>query len=266
MHEFYLLARQLGFRNLLTGDIAEVIADMPRHVAGHLFVRGRWKSLARLLETQRQQGHSLRRLESWKDFASQLMVPFVPGGLANWYLRVRGLDFPKRIPDWLDARKVNEVPFRNDLAFRGWSRWADLQTFPVEGCPITMEGVDICTALAGVTVRRPFGDIDVWEFFLSIPAELKYPDLKSKTLLRRLVRGRIPDEILDRRQKTYFDDHVMSQLDYTLLKQLLTKPNHRVRGVDYERLAGRLERRDLTVIDWMWMNDLVRVHAFLNLW
>jgi hypothetical protein len=193
-------------------------------------------------------------------------MPFVPGQLANWYLAARALDFPKRIPDWLDSRKVNEMPFRNDLLPPGRDRWSALQVMPLEGCPITMEGVEICNALAGITVRRPFADMDLWEFFLSLRAEIKYPDLRSKTLLRRLARGHVPDAILDRRTKTYFDDHMMKQIDYTLLAQLLVKPTFRVRGVNYERLAVRLERRDLTIIDWMWVNDLVRIHAFVRQW
>ena len=92
----------------------------------------------------------------------------------------------------MDPRTVNEVPWRNDLIPPGRARWSALQTMPVEGCPITMEGVESPAAVAGVTVRRPFADIDLWEFFLSLPAEIKYPDLRSKTLLRQLLRGRDP--------------------------------------------------------------------------
>jgi asparagine synthase (glutamine-hydrolysing) len=266
MHEFYLEARRLGFRNILTGDVAECLVELQRHVAGHLLIHGRWVALARLFETQRQQGASLRRIGSWQKFASQLLTPFVPGRIANWYLSLRGLDFPKRIPDWMDLRTVNEVPWRNDLIPPGRARWSALQTMPVEGCPITMEGVETCGAVAGVTLRRPFADIDLWEFFLSLPAEIKYPDLRSKTLLRQMLRGRIPDGILDRRDKTYFDDHIMSQLDYGVMKRFLTKADYRVRGVNYERLATRLDRQDLNLIDWIWVNDLVRIHAFLTQW
>jgi len=260
MHEFYLEARQLGFRNILTGDVAECVADLPRHAAGHLLVNRRWRPLARLISTQRAQG------KSWKPIASQLFVPFIPGRIANWYLSARGLDFPKRIPSWMDSRKLNEVPFRNDLVPPGRDRWRALQTMPLEGCPITMEGGEMCAVLAGVTVRRPFADIDLWEFFLSLPAEIKYPDLRSKTLIRQLLRGRVPDEILDRRKKTYFDDHVMSQVDYTVLRQYLSKPEYPIIGVDYNLLGKRLERQDLSLIEWIWVNDLVRIHAFLSQW
>ena len=261
MHEYYLEARQRGFRNILTGDIAECIADLPTHAAGHLLVNRRWQPLARFISTQRSQGRS------WKNIASQLFLPFISGRIANWYLSMRGLDSPERIPSWLDSRKVNEVPFRNDLVPRGRDRWSALQTFPLEGCPITMEGGEMCAALAGVTVRRPFADIDLWEFFLSLPAEIKYPDLRSKTLMRRLLRGRVPDEILDRRKKTYFDDHVMSQVDYPVLRRYLSKKStYAISGVDYDILDKRLQSQDLGLIEWIWVNDLVRIHAFLSQW
>jgi hypothetical protein len=50
------------------------------------------------------------------------------------------------------------------------------------------------------------------------------------------------------------------------LKQFLSRPDYRIRGVDYERLGLRLETRSLTLIEWIWVNDLVRIHAFLNQW
>ena len=266
MHEFYCETRKLGCRNVLTGDIAECVVDLPRHLTGHLLTRGRFRPLLRLMARQRDQGASLRIRRSWTGFATQLLDPFVPAPLAQWYASVRGWDFPQRIPDWLDPEKVNEIPWRDDLVASGWERWAALQTLPLEGCPITMEGIEICTAISGVTVRRPFADVDVWEFFLSLPAEIKYPDLRSKTLIRQLLRGRVPDDILDRRDKTVFDDHVMSQVDYPLLRQFLVNPTFRLVGVNYQRLAERLERQDLRLIDFKWVLDLTRIHVFLNQW
>jgi asparagine synthase (glutamine-hydrolysing) len=266
MYEFYSEARRLGFRNILTGDIAECVVDLPVHLAGHLLTHGRWRPLVRLLSTQRKQGASLRKLSSWRKFASQLGLPFVPGRIANWYESIRGGASLRRVPDWVNPRKANEVPYRADLLPSGRARWSTVQTIPLEGCPITMEGVETCSAIAGVTVRRPFADIDLWEFFLSLPAEIKYPDLRSKTLLRRLLRGKVPDKILDRRDKTYFDDHVMSQLDYAVLKQFLAKPDYQISGVDYGRLNAHIDRRDLKLLDWLWLKDLLQIHVFLKQW
>ena len=59
---------------------------------------------------------------------------------------------------------------------------------------------------------------------------------------------------------------MLSQLDYPILKQFLSKPKYRVNGVDYERLDARLERRNLGLVDCLWVKDLLQIHAFLNQW
>ena len=266
LYEFYSEARRLGYRNILTGDIAEVVVDLPLHVHGHLLMRGRLRPLARLMATQWRQGASLRRFSTWKTFASQLIVPFVPGRIATRYYSWRDGSVHKRLPEWIDYQKASEVPYRNDLLAPGRARWSEVQVGPLEGCPISMEALNTCATTAGVTVRRPFADVDVWEYFLGLPAEIKYPDLKSKTLLRRVLRGQVPDVILDRRDKTYFDDHITSQINYPVLEQFLLKPAYRMSGVDYDGLALRLERRDLRLIDLMWIGDLLEIHAFVSQW
>jgi asparagine synthase (glutamine-hydrolysing) len=263
--EFYQTARDLGFRNILTGELAEYVVDMQQHVIGHLFIHGRWRSLARLWGTRRRQG-KLKTPTAWKDFAVQAMLPLIPGRFANWYYSMRDRGVQQRLPLWLDYNKANEVPFRSDLLVPGRARWSESQVRVFSGCPIPLEAVDTCASAAGVTVRRPFADVDLWEFFLSLRAEVKFPDLRSKTLLRRLLRTRVPDTILDRRDKTYFDDSIMAQVNYDTLNRFLLKPKYRLGGVDYEQLAERLERRNLTLIDVIWATDLLGVHAFLSQW
>jgi asparagine synthase (glutamine-hydrolysing) len=258
--EFYTEAKRLGFTNVLTGELAEPVVDLTNHLPGHLLVHGRWSALAKLLRTQRHQGTSVKAM------AMQLATPLVPGRVALWYLSTRSADFRRRFPDWLHESKFSQVPYRRDLKAPGHRRWLAFQTLPFRGCPITMEAGDMCTALAGVTVSRPFIDIDLWEFFLSLPAEIKHPDQKSKTLLRHLLRGRVPDRILDRRDKTVFNEHALSQIDYPLLRRYLVNPRYRMPGVNYPVLASRLDRQDFTIVDLRWANDLVRIHAFMNQW
>ena len=81
-----------------------------------------------------------------------------------------------------------------------------------------------------------------------------------------MLRGRLPDPILDRRNKTLFDDHAMAQVDYPTLKRLLTEPRHRIPGVNYERLTQRIHQGNFTRFDWFWAKDLAWIHAFLNAW
>ena len=139
-----------------------------------------------------------------------------------------------------------------------------MQLWGTQGSTITMEADLICGIMAGVTIRRPLADVDLWEFFLSLPGEIKFPVLQWKALARRSLRGVIPDEILDRPKKTVFNDHMMQQIDYPTLRRLLVSPAYRVPGVNYERLAERLQREDLGFLDWVRVKELARCHAFLN--
>jgi hypothetical protein len=95
---------------------------------------------------------------------------------------------------------------------------------------------------------------------------VKFPFLQWKALARQALRGVIPDEILDRKDKTFFNDHVMRQIDYPTLERLLVRPRHRLDGVNYEILAERITRRELDFHEWMRARDLARIHAFLNAW
>jgi asparagine synthase (glutamine-hydrolysing) len=258
--ECYARASELGFRGVLTGEAAEFVFDQSHHLLGHLLLGLRFHEFLRLVSAERRRG------VSWKKIRRRLFPSLIPARFSNLYLGLGGQDWPERIPQWLDAGVVNETPLRTDLMIPMRRRWKALQVFPFRGCTITQEADEICASLNKVVVRRPFADIDLWEFFLCLPARVKFPDLRSKTLVRSLLRGRVPDEILDRRDKTLFDDHILASIDYPTLRLFLSDPRHRMRGVDYELLSERLDREDFTLIDWTWANDLARIHAFLNLW
>ena len=56
-----------------------------------------------------------------------------------------------------------------------------------------------------VEVRLPFLDPRVAEFALSLPPELLWRDGTTKLLLREAMRGRVPDVVLDRREKVGYE-------------------------------------------------------------
>jgi asparagine synthase (glutamine-hydrolysing) len=254
------LARELGFRNILTGEFAEFVCADARNLSAHLLSRGRWIALVRMLRADRRHGRS------WRSLARETAIPLLPDGL----LRLRaGATAGRRgfwMPEWVDPRQVNADSDESGRVPVEWKTWAVRQLAGLDGAALTLEADEICSAINGVTTRRPFADIDFWEFFLGLPAETKFPDRRPKTLLRRLLRGRVPDAILDRRDKTVFDDHAMSQIDYPTLQRLLVDPQHRLPGVDYSSLATHIERQDFEWFDWLWAKDLARVHAFLLQW
>ena len=256
--DVYSRAKQLGYQNVITGEFAELTFGKWPHQLAHLLAHGRFGALAAVIRAEHARGASRR------DLVLDALTALVPGRLANWYFSRRGPAPGQETPDWLERPKARRSTPRRDFIPSPRERWRDLQLWGTTGSTITMEADAICGFMAGVTIRRPLADVDLWEFFLSLPPEVKFPVLEWKALARRALRGVVPDEILDRPKKTLFNDHVTRQIDYAALRRLVVSPSYRIPGVNYERLAARIERQDFGFMDWIRARELARCHAFLN--
>jgi asparagine synthase (glutamine-hydrolysing) len=71
----------------------------------------------------------------------------------------------------------------------------DVQTYLPGDLLVKM---DIATMAHSVEARSPLLDHRVMELAASIPADLKLRNLESKRILKAALRGRVPDEVLDR--------------------------------------------------------------------
>ena len=255
--ERFSLAGSLGFRTILTGNLAEQVMSMQQFLVSHLMWRGQFPAVARYVRRERAED------VPWKRIARQVMPAFVPRWAMAAYLRYHPA---LRTPDWLDRRRVGEARGRHALP--GRKMWAASQLGAFQnGSSLTLEADAICQSRYGVRVRMPWADVDLWEFFVSLPADVKFPEPKSKALVRQLLRGRVPDRILDRRDKTVLNEWLTStSIDYGSLRRWLLHPSYRMPGVDYERLAHRLEREELDLAGYIWAKDLAAIHAFLDLW
>ena len=256
--EAYTRARELGFRNVITGEFAELTYGKWPHALAHLLLHGRFRALLDVIRAEHARGASRRTL------LADTLTAFVPGRIVNRYLVARGRNMMHKAPPWISVERYDPNTPRGDYMMRPRDRWRALQLWGTEGSTVTMEADAICAAICGVTIRRPLADIDLWEFFLSLPAQVKFPTLQWKSLARRSLRGVLPDEILDRTKKTVFDDHVMQQVDYPTLERLLSAPRIRIPGVDYALLAERIAGREMGFHEWLRARELARVHAFLS--
>jgi asparagine synthase (glutamine-hydrolysing) len=252
--EHYRAIRSRGHRTILTGELAEFVFDVRTELATHLLLHWRPAPLLQHLRSRRAKGARLQAI------AHQLASSFVPTPITAARMRRDR----RYVPEWVDLGKANEAAVRSLVPPR--QRWKKLQLGAFTGPGISMVGDDICQELCGVRARRPWADVDLWEFFLSLPAEVKFPDPHSKTLVRQLLRGKVPNAVLDRTDKTYFDDSVLARLDYPTLEHWLVDRDHRIDGVNYGLLRERLAHRSLGLVDVAWAMDLAGVNAFLSLW
>ena len=258
--EAYRASRDLGYRNVLTGEFAEMTYGKFPHQLAHLFWQGRFRAMYDVMRATHETG------TPWRHLVRNAVTAVLPGRAINWWLALRGQNAMHLVPPWLDRSRYDPRMSRFDFMVPARDRWRALQLYGTAGSTLTMEADATTAAMAGVTIRRPFADVDLWEFFLSLRAEVKFPVLNWKALARSALRGVIPDEILDRKGKTFFDDHVMRQIDYPTLERLLVKPRYRLNGINYERLAERIARREMTFPEWIRARELARIHAFLSAW
>ncbi len=257
VEEHYLRAHALGYRTMLTGEQAEMIFDMRRYLLPHLLYRRRFPALRRHIRAQRERGIPVSGI------ARQLGMAFVPRELMAFRRRRSALR-NQQVPPWIDARRVGEVPAR--FAVAGRDLWKEEQLAFAKATGIGLDASDIVQAVCGVRERRPWADVDLYEFFLSLPADVKYPDPRAKTLVRSLLRGTVHDAILDRWQKTSFNDQYLDKIEYEDLRRWLREPSQRISGIDYKILGERLDQRTFEVAEYKWAIDLAKSHLFLAQW
>jgi asparagine synthase (glutamine-hydrolysing) len=253
--DFYSHARALGFRTILNGEMAEFVADMRRGLFPHLVWQGRLGAAGRYLGNHRRQGKSLRRI------GREVAGAFIPRSAVRFRRRSRpGVTIPR----WIDSVRVAD----RDSAMVGATRnqWRETQSQVIFGPTLVTDVFEICQAASGVRVRMPWADVDLWEFFLSLPAEVKFPDGRMKPLVRDLMRTKIPDSIVERKDKTVLNEFVIASIDYPSLRKWLINPDQRMPGVNYELLAEHLEREDLDLFGYVWAKDLAGIQAFLAQW
>ncbi len=252
--EYYRLARSLGYTNVVGGDLAEYGTAQRAGLLGHLVAKGRLRTVPAVIRSQRDIAIS------WLGIARQLLSPIVPRSMMA---ARRRMSVPGG-PAWLDEPRVRAANADAVVAPLRRYRWDQVGFFV--GPPIGNEADATVQAACGVLNRRPWVDVDLAEFFISLPAEIKYPDFRFKTFVKRLLRGRVPDEILDRTDKTYFNTRILGTIDWDSLRRWLVRPSYRMPGIDYDVLAEAIDRREFTIADFKWAVDLAKTHAFMALW
>lgn len=255
--EHYRKARSMGYRTMLTGELAEWIVERRNYLLPHLLLHGRWGPLRDHLARQRRV-HDV----GTKGMLRQLAPAFVTPRMERAWHQVRPATVTP--PPWLDGSRLRRMEGRWATPAR--ERWARFQVAIFMGPDIAAEAEDLVQAVTRMRVRRPFGDLDLIEFFLSLPAEQKFPDTHFKGLIRGLLRDRLPDALLDRPSKAVFNDAVLARADPAKLRALLIAPAHRIPGIDYAVLADHLERDDFDISTYEWMKNLAATHAFLARW
>lgn len=258
--ELYKAVRSTGARSTMSGELIEYAATATKFTVAHLLLHGRWLGARNLLSDDRRRGRS------WWRITRQLLLETAPPFIAGPVGRRLKRDWTRQ-PPWIDVERIGGEWNRPELGIPARRRWQQLQLSPFGAGPASpnIEANEIAAAYCGIHARCPLADVDLWEFLLSLPAEVKYPDGVMKRLIRDVMTGRLPDEIVWRRDKTMFNAHVLDTVEYPELRHWILGTNgYRMSGVDYRLLRERLEREELDVLELRRARDLARIHAFVS--
>ena len=108
--------------------------------------------------------------------------------------------------------------------------------------------VDRASMYASLEVRAPFLDVEVVELINSLPQDLKRRGANGKYLLKRLMRGKLPDAIIDRPKKGFgipLSAWLREDLR-PLCEDLLDAPLLRQQGYFNAPYIERLKREHMT--------------------
>jgi asparagine synthase (glutamine-hydrolysing) len=258
--EAYRVARALGARTVMTGEMAEMVFESRAYLLDHLFSRGQIRAAFGSM------GGARRALRRYRWLTGELARIFAPPPWTAAYYRRHPRPL-KGIPLWIDRNHLRASADMVDFdALPARERWAEMQVAWMVGPGVMFEADEICAASCGVESRRPFADVDLVEYVLTLPAEVKFPALRTKPLLRAAMRGLLPDALIDRKDKTLFNAFSEAKADYETLRQLLLAPSYQFAGVDYAYLATRLQEQSMPAWELRWARTLARLHAFLNQW
>ncbi len=119
--------------------------------------------------------------------------------------------------------------------------------------PTLLDRKDRMSMAVGLEVRVPFCDHRLVEYVWNIPWALKACDGQAKGILRRALRGVLPDDVLGRRKVPYPRTFNPSYLAAVRgwLRGILTDPSSPLRDlVDRRYLSGHLEQDGPPNLQW----------------
>lgn len=187
-----------GWRTLIMGALGDVCFGSFISSYPDLFVELRWMELFRQIHTEIAAGY--HKEPNWKTPLRLILKPFL------LYSKGRRIATSSQAPVWLHPSKlVLYQKLRRDCSPRyrlglpaRVERWRQINS------PLSAQNIVRYQKLAyhfGIELRHPFSDHRVLEFALSLPAEQTHRAGIHKYILRNAMRGLLPADVVNLRQK-----------------------------------------------------------------
>lgn len=232
-YQVFRLAREHGIVVTLDGQGGDEqfagYSGYPAPRMRSLIETGRWKAAAGFAKAW----------GTWPDRDRRCMLIEAAGQFAPSKFRGRILRRPPSplfdLASLADRGVGTRFPLSQDESVRGRRVASQLRTALTRvGLPSLLRNGDRNSMRFSIESRVPFLDRRLTEFALGLPEDwLIGPDGTSKRILRDAVRGLIPDEIVDRRDKVGFETPETNWLD-----RLAAQPADPDHPIGFIRAAG----------------------------
>lgn len=259
------LAKDNGIRVMLDGQGAdELLAGYRSYLGAHftqMLVTGRLAALGRsIARAVRQPDVSPAMLALW---TGAVMVP------QAWHRAARAVVREPVVPpwlrsDWVDTNVQQVVRDRTGVKNRRHAlREYMAHQLTVSSLPALLRYEDRNSMAYSIESRVPFLTPAIAEFLFALPDDEVLRDGVTKPVLRRAMRGLVPDAILDRKDKIGFATPERTWLvgplaDY-VRKTLTSDVAHEIPALEptkmlqeFERVAAGTQRFSFTT--WRWIN------------
>nr|WP_298248826.1 asparagine synthase-related protein [uncultured Halomonas sp.] len=195
----YKDAAERGVKVLLSGTMGNIsISHDGMSYLPWLFANGKWLTLASIHRQMKRQNPNL----TWRRMVRLCLMPLLPNIVWRYHERHRG-----RISSLFDYSSVNpEFSQKMNSKARANRAGLDLNLQPswqsrkerIMRIFFSDSGeYSAHTNLSGIEERDPTADRDLIEFCLSVPESQYIGDGKARWLIRRSMKGILPDEILN---------------------------------------------------------------------
>lgn len=260
-HRVFRLAHERGIKVVLDGQGAdELFGGYKLHQGASmasLLQRGQWLRVWRFYQNARHRfTHGTRDLLL---ATGAIMAPC----LESWARRIFGLGFH---PDWLDINWFESQGIQSGLPYRRsggpeYLRRALKQAMEVTSVPQLLRYEDRNSMAFSIESRVPFLTRGLAEYVYALPDHYIISEGgESKSILRAAMRGIVPDEILDRRDKVGFatpEQDWLTQMKpwvENVLSSANDMPMLKMSGIKHEWARIQAGRQRFDTRTWRWIN------------
>ncbi|BAF73023.1 asparagine synthetase B family protein [Sulfurovum sp. NBC37-1] len=238
--------REDGKKVVVSGQGGDHLFTGTPYVLYDLFARGKLSAAFSEMRTHRRPGSA---------FKSYVLAPLL--GQKNVHRFKTLLGRNERKNRFWEQCEMDGLPEEAGITNPAFKDAVDMVSSPYHSTVMDGNIFHCAERHFGIEYRHPFFDKELVEFAVSLPPEMKYANRTIKRILRKAMKGILPEKINQRRDKAEFSELLSQQMEAIDLNALLGEP-HIVRlglisRADIEWCLEKYRNGNLRYVSRLWI-------------